>query len=69
MDFDLVFGFFNGINSPLNVIFAHSKSKLRLGVNYNQNPALFDIILDSDSNLSGKGIVSKLINFMIAIKT
>jgi hypothetical protein len=69
MDFDLVLGFFNGLNSPLNVIFAHSKSKLRLGINYNQNPALFDIILGPDSNLSGKDIVNKLMNFITAIKT
>lgn len=68
-DFDLVLGFFNDINSPLNVIFAHSKSKLRIGVNYNQNPALFDIILGSNKNLNRKDIVNKLMNFIIAIKT
>jgi hypothetical protein len=68
-DFDLVLGFFNELNSPLNAIFASSKSKLRLGVNYNQEPTLFDIILGTSKIKGKKDIVSILMDFITSIKT
>ena len=68
-DFDLVLGFFNDLNSPLNVIFAHSKSKLRIGVNYDQDPALFGIILGINKTQHKTDIVNKLMNFIISIRT
>lgn len=68
-DFDLLLGFFNDLNSPLNVIFAASKSKLRLGVNYNQEPILFDIILGTSKVKGRKDIVKVLMDFIISIRT
>lgn len=68
-NFDIVFGFFNELESPLNVIFANSKSKLRLGVNYQQDPALFDIILGSSKVQKKRDLVSVLVNFITLIKT
>ncbi len=68
-EYDLVLGFFNDLNSPLNVIFANSKSKLRLGVNYNQDPELFDILLGTTKIQKKKDIVSLLMNFITSIKT
>lgn len=68
-DFDLVLGFFNELNSPLNVIFANSKSKLRLGVNFNQDSNLFDIILGTSKLKGKKDIVTILMNFITTIKT
>jgi hypothetical protein len=68
-DFDIVLGFFNELNSPLNAIFANSKSKLRLGVNYNQEPSLFDIILGYSNKRGKKEIVRVLMDFITSIKT
>jgi hypothetical protein len=68
-EYDLVLGFFNDLNSPLNVIFANSKSKLRLGVNYNQDPELFDILIGTTKIQKKKDIVSLLMNFITSIKT
>jgi len=68
-DFDLVLGFFNELNSPLNAIFANSKSKLRLGVNFNQDSDLFDIILGTSKLKGKKDIVTILMNFIKSINT
>lgn len=68
-DFDLVLGFFNDLNSPLNAIFANSKSKMRLGINYNQEPSLFDIILGFSGKKGKKEIVRVLMDFITTIKT
>ena len=68
-DFDLVLGFFNELNSPLNAIFANSNSKMRLGVNYDQEPSLFDIILGFSNKKGKKEIVRVLMDFITTIKT
>lgn len=68
-EFDLLLGFFNELNSPLNAIFANSKSKLRLGVNFNQDSNLFDIILGTSKLKGKKDIVTILMNFITTIKT
>lgn len=68
-DFDIVFGFFNDIDSPLNAIFANSKSKIRLGIDYNQDAQLFDLILGTRKVQRKKDIVNILVNFITTIKT
>lgn len=68
-DFDFLLGIFNNINSPLNAIFALSKSKMRVGMNYGQSPDLFDIILGSSKVQKTRDILPILINFVTSIKT
>lgn len=69
LEFDIVFGFFNDLNSPLNVIFANSKSKMRIGVDYKQDVELFDIIVGTSSIQKNPDLVRTLMNFIISIKT
>ena len=68
-EFDLLFGFFNEHESPLNAIFANSKSKLRIGVNYNQDYELFDIIVESDKIKNTEDIITSLTQFITRVKT
>ncbi len=68
-EFDVLFGFFNDRHSPLNVIFANSKSKLRIGTNFNQDQNLFDIMIDSKKTKNVIDIIKLLTNFLTKIKT
>jgi len=68
-EFDVLFGFFNELQSPLNAIFANSKSKLRIGINYNQDNNLFDIIIGSSKINSSKDTIQLLTEFLTTVKT
>lgn len=68
-EFDVLFGFFNELQSPLNAIFANSKSKLRIGTNYNQDNNLFDIIIGSSKINSSKDTIQLLTEFLTMVKT
>jgi hypothetical protein len=68
-EFDVLFGFFYDLNSPLNVIFANSKSKLRIGANFNQDVSLFDVIVSSNKIKSSIDTIGFLTDFLIKVKT
>lgn len=68
-EFDVLFGFFYDLNSPLNVIFANSKSKLRIGANFNQDVSLFDVIVSSSKVKSSIDTISFLTDFLTKVKT
>lgn len=68
-EFDILFGFFYDIKSPLNAIFAASKSKLRIGVNFQQNESLFDVIVNSNKIKSSKDIIPCLTDFVSNVRT
>lgn len=68
-EFDVLLGIFNEVNSPLNAIFANSKSKLRIGLNYNQDDRLFDIMLASSKIKNSKDIINVLTDFLTTVRT
>lgn len=68
-EFDVLFGFFYDLNSPLNAIFANSKSKLRIGANFNQDISLFDIIVSSSKVKSSIDTIGFLTDFLTKVKT
>lgn len=68
-EFDTILGIFNDLNSPLNAIFANSKAKSRIGLNINQDPNLFDIILGSNKIKNTKDIINVLTDFLTTVKT
>lgn len=69
IDFDTILGIFNDMNSPLQVIFAKSKAKSRIGLNLNQNPNLFDILIGTSKVNSTKDIIDILTKFITTVKT
>jgi hypothetical protein len=68
-EFDILFGFFYDMNSPLNAIFANSKSKLRIGANFNQSESLFDVIISSSKIKSSIDTITYLTDFLTKVKT
>jgi hypothetical protein len=68
-EFDTLLGIFNDLNSPLHVIFAKSKAKLRIGLNIDQNSNLFDILIGSSKINSTKDIINILTDFLTTVKT
>lgn len=67
--FDVIFGIFYDLDSPLNVIFANSKSKLRIGPLANKNENLFDVLISIDKGLSIVKIIQVLTEFLNKVKT
>lgn len=67
--FDVIFGIFYDLDSPLNVIFANSKSKLRIGPLANKNEELFDVLIGIEKGLSTVRIIQVLTEFLNKVKT
>lgn len=68
-EFDVLIGVYKNQTSPLNVIFANSKSRLRIGVNFGQDSNLFDIILGNSKVESTRDVLPVLINFLASVRT
>ena len=69
IEFDMLLGIFKDTDSPLNAIFAKSKSKLRVGVNYSQSPRLYDLIIGTKKVSKTGDILEILVNFLTSIRT
>lgn len=68
-NFDILFGFFIGIDSPLNSVFASSKAKLRVGIDYGQSNILFDLIIKSANIKNHTDSIQPQINFLTQVTT